>query len=104
LLLFVVLVTVFFVSVNWWRVAFRESVVIGMSETELRGRFGPPEYDSRRTPYDHRLTANETERLELGLDDDTRFDLTWITGFGGRHAIIRFKHGNAVEVDFDSHR
>lgn len=104
LLITVVLVAVFFVSVNWWRVSFRESAVVGLSETELHTRFGSPDYDSRRTPYDKRLPVDEAERLELGLDDDNAFDFVWITGFGGSHVINRLENGKVVGVDFGSHR
>jgi hypothetical protein len=53
------------VWLNWWRVLFRESRVLGLTEAELVNRFGPPDLDtSRLFPWREGRPQSEQERIE----------------------------------------
>jgi hypothetical protein len=95
----------FAVFANWWRVSFHHGRVIGQPEAVLVSRHGPPEYDTRVTPYQRRRPADEQERITLGLDNDTAYTLIWITGIlGQNHVKVQFVDGVATGVQSSSHR
>jgi hypothetical protein len=97
--------TAFLLWANWWKISFRGTAVVGQTKSLLIDRHGPPEYDSRVTPYRRYRPRDTQERIELGLDDDSDYTLIWITGvLGQNNARIHFARGVAIGVERGSHR
>ena len=90
--------------INWWRVSFRESRVVGLNETELVARFGTPDIDSSQPFHSQPRPATEQDRIELGADPISDYVLTWYTGLGDTHARVRMVDGAATSVKYGSHR
>lgn len=103
-----VIVTLLVISgtvwLNWWRVSFREPRVLGLNESELVARFGIPDIDSSRPLHSQPRPMTEQERIELGADPISDYEMIWYTGLGGTHARVRMVDGAAISVEYGSHR
>ena len=100
-----ILVIALIAWMNWSRVAFRDARVIGLDESQLISRFGPPDLDtSRLTPWRPGRPQTEQERIEANADPLSDYDLIWYTFIGATHARVRIVNGAAVSVEHGTHR